>query len=226
MQLSDIRTRVMNRLNLTSPEAATRINAEINDRYREVVTSVNLTRTRRSLIAMNTASGQSTITTAGVAKLLDVFDPVILRRPLNEVSQNQIRLMDASSQVVGTPYMYAIEKHQNDTVTIRLFPQPTGVSQLQADCVVSGTDLVNDTDIPTFPNDYHDVLVHGVLADEYAKLEKTQPLAEREEAKFEKRLSELRYFLIKSAYLSTVQKDHALRFGLSSRVWPYANIGS
>ena len=42
---------------------------------------------------------------------------------------------------------------------------------------------------------------------------------------FETRLSDLRYFIAKSAYLKVRQQDQFGEFGLTSRVWPYSNIG-
>jgi hypothetical protein len=215
----------MARLNLTSTEARTRIKAEINDRYREVASSVNMASTRRGVTTFTTVSGDNEVTQSGVAKVLSVFDPTYLRRPLGETTLNQIRMMDAPLLVVGIPYLYAVTDNNADLITLFLWPQPTAVNVLNADCLLAGTDMDSDSDEPAFPVDYHDVLVHGVMSDELMKMEKLRPLAQAAEGKFEKRLSELRYFIIKSAYLSLKQTDNYARFGLSARVWPYANLG-
>lgn len=225
MTFLELQNQVMDRLNLTSTDARTRIKVELNLRYAEVQSSVNLDRTRRGIIQFTTASGQSYTTASGVAKVLSVYDPVFLRRPLGEVTVNQIRLMDAPLAVQGNPYLYAIEHHVNDAVTLLLFPQPQAVQTLQADALLEGTNMVDDDDEPAFPTDYHDILIQGVLADELMKMEKARPLAEKAEAKFEKRLGELRYFIIKSAYLKLQQRDQYGQWGLSARVWPFANMG-
>ena len=224
MTFLQLQNQVMNRLNLTSTDARTRIKVELNLRYAEVQSSVNLDRTRRGTVNFVTASGQSLVTASGVAKVLAVFDPTILRSVLGEVTVNQIRIMDAPEAVVGTPYLYAINNHVNNVVTLRLFPQPTQVNTLVADALIEGTDMVEDSDEPAFPTDYHDILVLGVCSDELLKMDKAQPLAMKMEERFEKRLSELRYFLIKSAYLRLTQVDNYLQNGLGSKTWPWANL--
>ncbi len=163
MTFLEIQDQVMNRLNLVSDDARTRIKVEINLRNAEVQSGINLERTRRGLATFTTVSGNSLVTQSGVAKVLSVFDPVYLRRPLTEVSQNEIRLLDAPSAVQGIPYLYAINTQHASTVTLRLFPQPQNVNALQADVLLQGTNMVDDTDEPTFPEDYHDILVLGVL---------------------------------------------------------------
>jgi hypothetical protein len=99
-----------------------------------------------------------------------------------------------------------------------LYPKPNSVYNLSADVLAIGTDMTADGDVPTFPEDFHDILVEAVLKDELSKMEKLQ-YSRDAERKFEKRLSELRYFLAKRAYLSRRPVD---RFGgLTTKVWPY-----
>ncbi len=214
----------MNRLNLTSTDARTRIKVEINLRYREVQSGVNLSSTRRGITTFTTASGSSTTTQSGIAKVLSVFDNVYLMRPLREISLNTIRAMDAPSLVQGVPYEFVVQNDTHDVITLRLFPQPQVVYALQADVLLTGTDMSSDSDEPAFPDDFHDILVQGVVADELNKLEKFRE-AQLFEAKFEKRLTELRYFIRKAAWiLGPRQTDTYMRLSLSARQWPYANL--
>jgi hypothetical protein len=214
----------MNRLNLTSTDARTRIKVEINLRYREVQSGVNLSSTRRGLTTFTTASGVSTTTQSGIAKVLSVFDSTYLMRPLREISLNTIRSLDAPSLVQGIPYEFVVQNDTHDLITLRLFPQPNVVYNLQADVLLTGTDMSSDSDEPAFPDDYHDILVQGVVADELNKLEKFRE-GQLFEAKFEKRLSELRYFIRKSAWiLGPKQSDNFMRNALTVRVWPYSNV--
>jgi hypothetical protein len=207
MTFVQLQNRVMERLNLTSTEARTRIKAELNDRYREVQSAVNLARTRRGVKSFNTVSGNANVTVSGVAKLLNVYDPVILKRPLDEATPDQIRVLDAAGVTSGPPRLYAVQVHSADEITLLLWPKPASVSGLKSDAILAGTDMSADADEPSFPEDYHDILVHGVLADEYAKIDKLRPAGDKEEAKFEKRLGELRYFIISSGYLNMVSND-------------------
>ncbi len=214
----------MNRLNLTSTDARTRIKVELNLRYREIQSGVNLSQTRRGITTFTTTSGSSTTTQSGIAKVLSVFDPVYLMRPLREITLNTIRSLDAPSLVQGIPYEFVIQNDTHDVITLRLFPQPQVVYNLQADVILTGTDMSSDSDEPSFPDDYHDILVNGVIADELNKLEKFRE-AQLFEAKFEKRTSELRYFIHKSGWiLGPKQSDNFMRNALSVRMWPYSNL--
>lgn len=225
MTFLELQNAVMNRLNLTSTDARTRIKAELNLRYREVQSSVSLAKTRYGTITFTTTSGVSNVTQSGVAKLLTVFDPITLDQPLNEVSLDQLRWLDPSESVQGIPTDYAIVKHINDSLTLKLYPQPVATATLTADALLAGTDMTADGDVPTIPTDYHDILVHGALYDELMKMEKMRPLAEQEEAKFQRRLSDLRYFIAKSAYLSRRPVDRVGEVvGFGRQVWPYANL--
>jgi len=226
MTFLELQDQVMNRLNLTSSDARTRIKVELNLRYAQVQSTVNLDRTRRGQASFTTVSGNSLTTASGIAKVLSVFDPTILMNVLGEVTVNQIRLMDAPQQVTGIPFLYAINNHINNAVTLRLFPQPTAANVLQADVLLAGTNMVEDTDEPSFPTDFHDCLVYGVCADELLKMDKARPLAISMEERYKERVSELRYFVIKSAYLHLTQQDNYLQNGLNARVWPWANLGS
>ncbi len=49
MTFVQLQNQVMNRLNLTSTDARTRIKVELNLRYREIQSGVNLSQTRRGI---------------------------------------------------------------------------------------------------------------------------------------------------------------------------------
>lgn len=221
LQLQD---RVMNRLNLTSTDARTRIKAELNDRYREVASGVNMARVRRTVLTIPTVSGNNNVTFT-CAKLLDLYDGVNLKRPLDEVTVDQIRQLDSGLTATGIPRMYAVLAHTNDSMTLLLWPKPVSVYNLNGDALATGTDMSADGDEPALPKDFQDILVHGAMADELFKMEKQRLAGEKEEKKFEKRLSELRYFLAKTAYLKRSPQDSYLALGLTPRMWPYGVIG-
>lgn len=223
MTFLELQNRVMGRLNWTSTDARALVKNYLNERYREVVSSVNTARTRRGLVTFTTVIGNSYVTGTGIAKLLDLYDAVTLKRPLDEVSVDEIRARDAAAEVTGTPTHYAIFKHQDDEITLLLYPQPTAVAALTADALIAGTDMSADTDEPTIPVDFQDVLIHGAEAEGRVKMEKPKQALESER-KFEKRLSELRFFLVKSAHLHQAPRDNA-NVSLSRRVWPYSNLG-
>lgn len=222
MTYLELQDAVLDRLNLSSTEARARVKVELNQRYREVTSSTNLARTRRGTVDGAVTSGNTAVTLAGVAKVLTVFDPSLFKAPLSECTLDQIREWNAPGTVTGIPTHYAIVAHGASSVGLHLFPVPSANNTLKVDALVGFTPLVADGDIPVFPDDYHDTLVNGVMADEYDKLEKT--LSAKYEAKFEKRLSDLRYYLIKSGYLKLINQDRGQWLGSTGRVWPFSNV--
>lgn len=225
MTFRQLQDRVLTLLNLSSDDARERVKAHLNQRYREVQSSVNLAATRRGSVNFVTTPGQAQVTASGIAKLFTLYDPTVHDRVLGETTLNQIRLEDPAGDITGVPERYAIVTHVNDTITLHLTPIPDAVYTLSADCLLAGTDMVDDDDEPALPTDFHDILVHGALSDEWAKMEKFRPAADRAEAKFAERLSDLRYFLAKSAFLRRQQVDmHAPTSLIGRRVWPYQNL--
>lgn len=224
MTYKEIQDQIMSRLNLTSTEARTRIKGLINDRYRAVTSSPNMARTRYASTTFAVTAGNPVTEQTGLAKVLTVYDPTYLKRPLREVTLDQIREFDAATITSGIPYAYAIEGQNAQSTTLHLYPKPTNDNTLLADVLTAFTPLVADSDVPTFPDDFHDLLVDAVMADELLKMEKAVPLAQVSLTRYQTRTSELRYFLLKSAWLKTVPTDMGGYIGEAGRVWPYANL--
>ena len=74
---------------------------------------------------------------------------------------------------------------------------------LYADALSTVTTL-SGSQKPDFPESFHDILIYGAMADEYFKMEKPQ-MAQMFDQKFEQRLSDLRGFIAKTAYLDQYQ---------------------
>ena len=210
MTFVQLQNRVMSRLNWTSTDARDLVKNYLNERYREVCSSVGAEKTRRGNVTFTTAAGNNLVTGTGIAKLLGLYDAVTLDRPLQEVSVDDIKSMDPAADTTGTPTHYAIYKHIDDEITLLLYPEPTAIAALTADALLAGTDMSGDSDEPTIPVDFQDVLIHGAEADGRTKMEKPA-LALVSERKFDKRLSELRFFITKSAYLRQVPIDSGNR---------------
>lgn len=207
----------MSRLSWASTDARTLVKEYLNQRYRETCSSLNMAPTRRGPITFTTAVGNNKVTATGVAKVFAIYDAVTLKRPLDETTVDDILSRDPANTVTGTPTHYAVYKHIDDEITLLLYPEPTAIAALTADALLAGTDMAADADEPTIPVDFHDVLIHGAEADGRNKMEKAA-LALLSEKKFEKRLGELRYFIVKSAYLSQSPRDNA-RTSISRFSW-------
>lgn len=220
MTFLDLQDAVLDRVNLSSAEARARVSRNLNLRYREVQSTLQLDKTRRGSVDITTASGSPTVTVSGVAKLLGLYDPNVLHRELDEKVLSEIEARTAHNALLSTPTIFAIDEHLNDVVILRFYPIPNAALALEADCLLAGTDMVDDDDEPTIPVDFHDVLLRGALADEYDKMEKFKEAAKQEQ-KFEKRLSDLRFFIAKSKLQRQVQH---VASSAATRVWPFSNL--
>ena len=99
--------------------------------------------------------------------------------------------------------VFAVYAMGATTVTIILDSIPTTAHTLFAEGL-SNLSTLSGTGTPAFAEDFHDILVFGAVADELRKMEKQQ-LADRAESDFAQRLSDLRMFIAKSAYLDLYQ---------------------
>lgn len=203
-----IQDRVLNRLRLTSTTARTRVKARINERIRAAQASVGLGKLRRGTVSVNTASGNPALTTTGLVKVFTVVIPAEAR-VLTERSLDFLRNLDPNNDNTGVPLYYAVKAVTATAVTLQLYPIPNAIYAVQIDGLLVGSDLSADADVPGMPEDFHDLIIDGVLADEFADQEDKGELVGYHEAKHEKRLRDLRYFLAKSAYLHTRQDGNA-----------------
>ncbi len=122
------------------------------------------------------------------------------QRVLNERTFDDLRNSILTTQ---PPQEYAIARMGSTSVTIYLDCLPTSVFILSADIIESTTTL-SGASSPVFGENFHDILVHGGKVPELLKMEKPD-LADAAEEDFQRRLSELRFFIAKSAYLSIYQ---------------------
>ena len=201
MTWADIQSRVANRLNLTSTDALTRIGQEINERYREVMSSCGLnTSVFQEGISANTVIGQRSVVFS-CEKIYVLYDPAYTPpRVLGEVSMDDMRNRQV---LIDPPMEYAIAGTGASTVTVYLDVVPATIYALKIDGEANLTDL-SGVQVPAFPQDFHDILTRGVMADELYTMEK-YALSAAQEKKFEDRLAHLQYFIAKSGYLTSYQ---------------------
>lgn len=202
MTFAEICLAVQDRLNLTSSSSLDRIGRELNDRHRRITSSLGLSATRRVTVNATATLGQTTLTFTGVEKLINVVDrSVTPYRILQESSVEQIRAEEPFPNTFVS--YYAIVNYGWNSVTILMDCTPQTPYVLYADAIQNASTLSGIME-PLFPESFHDVLMHGVLEDEYLKLEKVK-LANDSGVKYAQRLSDLRYFFAKSSYMDWVQ---------------------
>lgn len=202
MTYAELKSRLLDRLNLSSSDAEARLGAFVNERYRELATSIGMGRVRRAEVALNTVADTATLTTAEILKPL-ILTPDNNRPPLTEITVDQLRNR-LPRGATGRPREFAVTGVTPSGCTIEFYPVPDDVYPITADGIVPGIDLEDDDDVPAFPEDFHDALIFGALADEYDHFEKPA-MAAKQEAKYKARKGDLRYFIGKSTYLQRVQ---------------------
>lgn len=215
MTFTEIVAEVAAILNLTSTEALTRIGQKVNDRHRRVTSTIGLVTTRRTTITGTAVIGVSEIVFDSAERLINVVDRLTTRhRVLDEVSVEELRARAVPTRT--TPSCYAILSTTAGSVTILVDCVPTTAFSLYADAFVNLSTLSGSQE-PVFAESFHDILVYGVLADEYRKLMK-RDLARDSETMYERRVSDLRMFLASSSYKDFYQgktKNVSTSFGAS-----------
>lgn len=184
-------------LSSPSPEAKTRIAHELNVRYKQVTSAIGLIPTRRVQVSTTATIGSNEITFTGIEKIDAVFtvDANGANVILDELNNDE---MLAAPVRTEPPKKFSIFNVNPTSVTILVDCVPTTQFTIYAQGLASATTL-SGNDQPAFPESFHDILIHGVKADELRRKEKA--LARDAEAMFESRLSDLRMFIAKSAYL-------------------------
>ena len=218
MTFSQIQTEVLDRLNLSSSTAQTRIGRAINRKYRLVTTAIGMELSRRATVQMTVTMGVSEVIWSNVEKIINVYNrSVTPYRRLEEVTLDELRMVQPFT-ATDSPTKYAISANTADTVTITLNCIPQTAFTLYADVHQAVADL-SGSDQPAFPESFHDVLIEGVLADELRKMEKPQ-LAQIAQSEFQRILSDLKMWAAKTAFADIYQgktsPDTSLRNALSA----------
>lgn len=219
MSFDELVSEICERLNYVSDDAKSRVGREINARYRRVTSAIGLQTSRFVPNVQGVSTfGLNTMTFNGVEKILAVYDKSSGRDVLlDEVTTGEMHVLPMRNQ---PPKNYAITKVNSNSVEIEFDCIANDPFSLYADGQANLSTL-SGSRAPDFPESFHDILIFGVIADEYKRMEKLA-LAQTFEADYEKRLSDLRMWLAKSAYLDTQQGKYnttTLRWNRNARVF-------
>jgi len=161
--------------------------------------------TRAVAVSAAKVLGVATVTFSGVQKITRVYDDTSgTRRYLTEKHWDELREKNPGT---NNPTEWATQSADDDTVTILLNVLAQDTDVLKADGFLTTTDL-SGSQVPAFPEDFHDILIEGVLADEYRKRERLD-LAKISKAEYEARLSDLRMWFAKSLNKANQQGELA-----------------
>jgi hypothetical protein len=207
-------------LNTPSQESKTRIGHELNVRYKQVTSSIGLIPSRRvETSAVFNPDGDASVPFENIEKLDVVYrysgvtypdapDPEQKPILIKEITYDELL-----TKTVRTDYptYYCVMSVGPARVTVKFDCVASDFQHVYATGLSYSTTLTNN-DQPAFPESFHDILIHGVKADEYRRKEK-MPLARECEMLFIQRLSDLRMFLAKSAYLDNYRGKHTPAMG-------------
>lgn len=197
MTFDTIVSEVLDKLNLTSPAATTRVGKEVNERYRRLTSSIGLETTRRVTVPADATLNSRNIIFSGIEKIISVIDrsggsDIVL----SEVTPDEVRNL---TTLTGPARHYAIVRTHPNSVEIETDSIPTlTIYTLYADAHQNLSTLSGNQS-PDFSESFHDILVWGAMADEYRKMEKL-PLMQDAEAQYAQRLSDLRMWIAKSGF--------------------------
>jgi hypothetical protein len=201
MTFDEIVSEVCEKMNLTSDEAKSRVSRNVNTRFRRATSSIGMAPSRFVQVSTVATIGNRVLTFTGIEKIIAVIDKTSgIDIPLAQITTDEMHIT-----VIKTdpPRKFAVQRMHNNSVDIIVNTTPSSNFTLYADGhVVLGT--ITGTQSPDFPESFHDCLVFGAMADEYRKMEKVQ-LAHDCEEDYERRLSDLRMWIAKSAYLDLYQ---------------------
>src|SRR3990167_561039 len=203
MTFAELKTEIKDRLSYTSTDSDTRVGRLINKIYREITTTVGLDVSRNSATSVAVTIGNAAVTFTGAEKVLSVW---ILDSSTRPTILEEVLYAELSDLVIvdsDKPRKWAVKSTASNSVTIKLDAQPETAYTLYADIFGEIADLSSSNE-PAFPESFHDIIIEGVLKEEYQRLEKPA-LSDRSEARFQRRLSDLRMFIAKSNFREVYQ---------------------
>lgn len=202
MTFTEIVDRVCEDLNLTTADAIARVGRHVNQRYKRVTTKCGLRQAlRRVEVPYAVVTGTRLQTIPSVRKVIAVLNADIPNsNPLTELSYEEMKEVVTHT---GAPSMYAEKRVNATSITLQFDTSFASATNLTIVAEEGGTTL-SGSQVPAFPEDYHEVLVFGAKADELRKKEKIQ-LARDAESEFDEILSDLAHHIAVSVYKDVVQ---------------------
>jgi len=213
MSFDELVSTTMDRLNLTSDTARTRIGVFCNERYKVVTSSIGLITSRRvtsTLIVDPTDTATFPDLPNLTIGFMEKINRIAIIAPMGASTGVQVLRQLTFDEISAYPTMNAVPRAWAP------YRMGSGEVQIILDGVttdttftlnIEGYDLaetLEDDAVPFIPTDFHDILIEGAKSDELLKMEKPS-LAAIAEQKFQSRLSDLRMFIAKSAYLDIAQ---------------------
>lgn len=216
MTRSEIVTEIKDRLGYTSTTADTRVIRAVQRIYRTVTSSIGIRKARYTNATKVVTVGDPEVTFTAVEKIYQVWRQTSGGKPIVLSKVPIERLRESTAGDSDGAFNYAEKSITSNTVTIRLDATPATAYTLYADVLSEINDL-GSSDEPAFPESFHDILIEGVLRDEYRKQQQVQ-LARDTEVTYQQRISDLRMFLATDAYMDIQQGIYSVEAGARTGV--------
>ncbi len=181
-----------------NPATVARIGRKVNQCYREVCSSINVTvATPVFGVQATCVVGVQTLTFSGIERI----DRVIWDEDGDTHVLAKVTLAELRDANPGTdrPTQYAVEWMGPNQVRIRLNTLPQDDYVLKADGLELADELAGSQE-PQFSSSYHDILIKMVKADELTKSEKAT--SNKLDVQAAARLSQLRLFIAQQAVVN------------------------
>lgn len=201
MTFDEIVSDICGRLDLTTADAIARVGLRVNRRYRRVTTSIGMVSTRRVSNAFAVTIGMRVQVITNVEKIFAIQNADISNSPpLREMLYEEMLM---TIPTTGAPRAWAVRRVGASTVTVVFDSTFATATNLTIDGEETASTL-SGSQIPAFPESFHDLLVFGAVADELRKKEKIA-LARDADLEYERILGELRLHIAISGFGDVVQ---------------------
>jgi hypothetical protein len=205
MTFTEIVTEIMDRLDLSSTTATTRVGRAVNRHYKRTTGALGIAPvTRRVTVTEAATIGSPSITFNAIEKVERVIDatstPVFILdtgKSFDEMRQTEPSSSDSATE-------WAVEAMGATSVTLR-FDVAFATAKVYTVDGYGKRATLSLADVPAFPESFHDILVERVMADELRKLE-NKALADRADAVAEHLTSALRLWIAVDAYKAVRQE--------------------
>jgi hypothetical protein len=207
LTFTEIRTEILNRMNLVGTDASTRVGSAINRHNARICAELGLDAIAYVQRTSTTSIGTRTLAFSNIEKIDRIRDATTSAslRFLTEDSFHDLKSMQPGS---GAPNKWAVQSVTASTVTVVFDNTPDAEYTIQADGQSTTTDL-SGSDVPAIPKSFHDILTWYVLAEEYLRKEKVE-IAKAYEIKATELLRALQFKFADSATKDTRQGDGVL----------------
>lgn len=202
----------------TTSVPRTRFKRFINTWHRRILSMPTMRKYREAPTTISVVAGTSDYVIA-TKTIREIYDATNQWR-LEPRTLEWLRQRDPGQTATGTPVCWIEKSRTSNSVTVTLWPPPLTNNTLNLDADAPTVDLVNDSDLPLFDEDFHYLLAEGALYQEYMRMgDIGRSQVARQE--IQQGITELRKFNLRGGAISSLKPARTTRAArLRSRLGP------